>query len=239
MALEEFNHFFKSDIDKSFEVIKRNMKYMGEYCDTELKSGYNSIELNIKSNDDSIKRDLCNAIRTIVSAMFSVNDYNSYMKIRHEFDNIFSPLYPYIQKRVIFIKNLDTKHVHISFGEREGKRIHLKQDERLFHASKKSGLTILKPSFKSSRDQVLYPSQRIYFCLNYPSATDGRFWDKTGFVYEYIPNTEIQLFRDMEFSRIHGPCFMVTDSPIQVKNVTNEILEKYSIMKDNYRKENY
>ena len=239
MALEEFNHFFKSNIDEAFDIIKRNKNDMYKYCSNESNGDYNAIDINITSDDNDIKRKLHNSMRTIISSMFSVNDFNSYIKIRHDFESIFSQLYPSIQKRVFFIKQLDDNRIILSFGDREGKRKIFKQSDRLFHPSNKSGLTKLTPSFKSVRDKILYPSQRIYFCCNYPVTPDGGFWNKKGFVYEYIPNTEIILFKDEEFGKIKGMCFMTTDSPIHVKNITNEILEKYSNIEDRYKQENF
>lgn len=132
------------------------------------------------------------------------------------------------------IRNLSDKNVTVSLGEKEGKRISITPGLKLYHVSKYSGLNELKPMFKSVRDKILYPSQRIYFCRNYPINPSGTPWNKKGYVYEYTPTSTQNLYRDEEYGADHGPCFLETNSSVTVKDVTAEMIRNYDSIRSKY-----
>lgn len=243
MPLEEFNHFFNEsatiDVLKDINYIKQNFDIVKQFCEAKsLGDAFNSFDMNLyKQGETTQNKNILKAMTNIIIAMKDANDYNTYIKIRKEFERIFVSIYPDISKQIFAIKKITNNSVCLVFLDREGKKISFKNSDRLFHTSPKTGLSELKPVFKSERDGLLYPFNRIYFCLNFPIRPSGSFWDKTQPVYEYIPSTgNIVLFRDEEFYNNKGACFLKTDTPLPVRDVTKEIMDNYDIMYDKYKK---
>lgn len=239
---EEFGHFFKESTNVNgdeFDYIKQNFDIVKSFCESEhLGDSFNAFEMNFHNQENSEQnKRIFQTMLSIITKMKNAKDYNTYIEIRRKFEQIFSSVYPDINKRCFGIKELNNTKILVVFLEREGKTISFNKSDRLFHTSSIKGMTHLKPAFKSERDGILYPSNRIYFCLNAPIQPSGVLWDKKGAVYEYIPSdTNITLYRDAEFSGDRRACFLKTDTPLPVKDVTNDILQNYDIMRNKYNK---
>ena len=242
MALEEFNHFFQEsqiiNTSKDLDFIKNNFDDVKKYCESEsLGNAFNAFSINLYKYGETAKnKNIHHSMANIIIAMRDAKDYNTYINIRKKFEQIFLSIYPDISHQIFAIKTLNDNITAITFLDKEGKSISFNKSDRLFHTSSVIGLTELKPVFKSERDGLLYPFNRIYFCKNFPIQPSGSFWNKTGAVYEYIPaTTGVKLFRDEEFYNRKGACFLKTDTPLPVKDVTDEIVRNYAVLNERYK----
>lgn len=126
---------------------------------------------------------------------------------------------------------------------RETATMTLKPGTKLYHTSYHKGLTELKPAFRATggvydndkfdiamNQDTMYPTKRVYFFLKNPGArytTDntGKYKSREDiYVYEYTVDSPMKVKVDTEAggSSYRKSIFIETDSPIPVKDVTED-----------------
>ncbi len=107
--------------------------------------------------------------------------------------------------------------------------IKMKKGMKLYHTSPASGLTQLKPSFKTNDGaDSLYPEPRVYFFIDNPgnrifTSNTGKFKsDGECHVYEYTGSSNITLYEDPESGTYHKAVYIKTTEPLPVREVTDQ-----------------
>lgn len=107
--------------------------------------------------------------------------------------------------------------------------IKMKKGMKLYHTSPASGLTQLKPSFKTNDGaDSLYPEPRVYFFIDNPgnrifTSNTGKFKsDGECHVYEYTGSSNITLYEDPESGTYRKAVYIKTTEPLPVREVTDQ-----------------
>lgn len=184
-------------------------------------------KLDKLSNDE---RSLYDQLFNYLKILVNEQDYQKYIELLKAGDKIFTDLIwgfsmnPILSRDYGFSKL--NEHKVMFCQTRPEKSLTVKNTDRLFHTSSKTGLTKLEPCFKSYHNgivETLYPNKRIYFSKNYPMNRTGFNWDGKGRVYEYKFSGTINAKIDEELGK--PACFIETNSDIPVVDVTDEILK--------------
>ena len=125
----------------------------------------------------------------------------------------------------------------IRFNEPETKTFPNVPGVSLYHTSYQSGLTELKPTFKS--DLACFPTERVYFGYNTPITRYGgtltgdylkaelvknKINDRRLYIYKLDQSIIGSIYKDTEL-RNSPACFITTDRPVRVKDVTDQFIQ--------------
>lgn len=170
----------------------------------------------LKKLDDSDLTPLLNKLRTTSS-------YGAYKKVFDEVCEITN------KKDISAIKLLDlTNHDKLIFvAYKQLKPMILKAGTKLYHISIAPSFTVLEPRFKSKDNITFYSKPRIYFTDKFVNPKKVLPNVPNPNIYEYTVTSDTVAYRDSEYGAWYHNCvYIEKDSPVKVKNVTDEFISK-------------
>lgn len=192
--------------------------------------GNSETRINIKNLDQS------SSAKEILTKLRNSSSYNQYKKI---FDDVLSQ---YNRTNVSALKMLDLeKHNKLVFLTYSSmKPMILKKGTKLYHISKCATIDALNPIYKCRDNITFYARPRVYFIdklVNPKSVLP----DADGAnIYEYTCTKDTTAYRDNEYgSWFHHCIYLESETPLKVKNITDEVKDMFLSKKEKASKDSY
>lgn len=176
---------------------------------------------------------------SLVQAGITLRTTKSYAEYSQTYNNMLKTL-GFSTNSIILPGSLDKSSLKgndpyflVRVRKQSDRIIKVRKGMKLYHTTGVSGLTALNPSFRTpSGADSLYPNNRVYFFIDNPgnralTANTGKFkLSDNEHVYQYTGSMNVTLHEDSESSTYRKAVYIITDSPLPVKEVTEQFIRK-------------
>lgn len=193
----------------------------------------------IRMHGSDVPSDHLEEFKSLVQAGITLRTTKSYDEYSQTYNNMLKTL-GFSTNSIILPGSLDKSSLKSSnpyflvrVRKQSDRIIKVHKGMKLYHTTEVPGLTELNPSFRTpSGADSLYPNNRVYFFIDNPggrtiTANTGKFkLSDTEHVYQYTGSMNVTLHEDSESSTYRKAVYIITDSPLPVKEVTERFIRK-------------